>query len=81
MGLENLQKKLEELESIELATVEVEKNKKGTILYLTLSEEYNGKGDSVVNTVLDEIPRDFLPINFKPETHLSVYYDAIEIKL
>lgn len=80
MSLENLCQSLEELDGIELATQETD-DPKGVILHLTLSATAEGNGDAILNTVLDEIPRDFLGNQFNPETNTAVYYDAIEIEL
>lgn len=81
MSLENLQDDLETIDGIELATTEHDDDWKGTILHLTLSASAEGEGDALLDKVLDNIPRDFLPLDFDPDERIDVYYDAIEIKL
>lgn len=81
MSLEKLQNRLESLHGIELATTEQDDDWKGTVLYLTISEGHGGDSEEILDEVLDTIPRDFLPQNFDPDERISVYYDAIEIRL
>lgn len=81
MSLETLQNRLESLHGIELATTEHDDDWKGTVLYLTISEGHEGNGDALLDEVLDTIPRDFLPQEYDPDERISVYYDAIEIRL
>jgi len=81
MSLENIQSDIEELDAVELATVETERNKKGVVLHITLSESYEGEGDSILNAVLDKIPREVLPTDFESDSHVSIYYDAINIEI
>lgn len=80
MSLEKLCQSLETIDGIELATQEPD-DPKGVILHLTLSATAEGNGDKILDTVLDEIPRDFLGQQFDSESNTTVYYDALEIEL
>lgn len=81
MGLESLLSDIESVDGVALASEEQSSDWKGTVLHISLDESAEGDGESVLDDVLDVIPRDFLSPDYDPDERLQVYYDAVEIRL
>lgn len=81
MSLQKVRSKIENLNGVEVVVIQDKKDWKGTVLEVTLTREFEGKGEEVLSSIVNILPKDVLDPEYNSDERISIYEDSIQIKL